>query len=276
MGKGEMGLYYGGSEFQFSFRISYAVKRLIIANAAIFLLQGICRMTFGLDYLSVVLGLNSYGVLHGMIWQPVTYMFLHYDLWHLLFNMFALWMFGSDVEGAWGARSFLYYYFFTGIGAGLLSFLTSIGVNVITIGASGAIFGILVAFGMLFPDRTVLMFFFFPMRARNFVILFAAIELWMTLASGPRAGGVARFAHIGGMLFGYLYLKYGDRIGHSLPRIRFNTGSRRKKGKQDWTHFMNEEVDPILDKISTQGIHSLTRKERKILKKARGRRRPGE
>ncbi len=273
-----MGLYYGGSELQFSFRISYAVKRLIIANAAIFLLQGICRMTFGLDYLSLYFGLNSYEVLHGMIWQPVTYMFLHFNVWHILFNMFALWMFGTDVEGAWGAKAFLYYYFYTGIAAGLLSFLTSIGVNVITIGASGAIFGILVAFGMLFPDRTVLVFFFFPMRARNFVILFAAIELWMTVASGPRAGGVARFAHIGGMLFGYLYLKYGDRIRYSFPRfprIRLNMGLGRKKGKQDWTHFMNEEVDPILDKISRQGIHSLTRKERKILKKARGRRGAG-
>ncbi|UCD56834.1 MAG: rhomboid family intramembrane serine protease [Candidatus Hydrogenedentota bacterium] len=267
-----MARYYGGSEFQFSVRITYAVKRLIIVNAAVFLLQQICRLTFGMDYLSLFLGLNSYRILHGMIWQPVTYMFLHYDLFHLLFNMFALWMFGSDIEGAWGPRAFLHYYFFTGIGAGLLSFLTSIGANVITIGASGAIFGILVAFGMLFPNRVVLVFFLFPMRARNFVILFGAIELWMTLASGPRAGGVARFAHLGGMLFGYLYLKYADRIRYSIPHIRITTGKRGKKSEQEWIHFMHEEVDPILDKISREGLHSLTRKERKILKKARGRR----
>jgi hypothetical protein len=112
----------------------------------------------------------------------------------------------------------------------------------------------------------------FPMRARSFVILFAAIELWMTLASGPRAGGVARFAHLGGMLFGYLYLKYGDRFRYSLPRIRINMGSLGKKREKDWTSFMNEEVDPILDKISREGLHSLTRRERKLLKKARGHR----
>jgi membrane associated rhomboid family serine protease len=276
MSEDRMGRYYGGSEFQFSVRISYMVKRLIIVNAAIFLLQQICRMTVGVDYLALFFGLNSHTVLRGMIWQPVTYMFLHYDLFHLLFNMFALWMFGSDVEELWGWRSFLYYYFLTGIGAGLLSFLTSIGVNVITIGASGAIFGILVAFGMLFPDRTVLVFFFFPMRAKNFVILFAAIELWMTLSTGPRAGGVARFAHLGGMLVGYLYLKFGDRIRYSIPRIRFTPRPRKENTAENWTDFMAGEVDPILDKISREGIHSLTRKERKILRKARGRRRSEE
>ena len=263
---------YQGPDFRFSVRLSYVVKCLIIANAAVFLLQNIIYMIFGRPYLSLLFGLNSQAVLHGFIWQPVTYMFLHYNFTHLLFNMFALWMFGSDIEEAWGARSFLFYYFFTGIGAGLLSFLTSIGVNVITIGASGAIFGILVAFGMLFPDRTVLAFFLFPMRARTFVILFAAIELWMTLGSGPRAGGVARFAHLGGMLFGYLYLKYGDRLRYSIPRIRINMGPVANKNEKDWTSFMNEEVDPILDKIGREGLHSLTRKERKILKKARGHR----
>jgi len=156
--------YRGGSygpDFQFSVRLPTAVKYLIITNAAIFFLQNLTQLMFGRPYLSLVFGLNSTAVFHGFIWQPVTYMFLHYDFLHLLFNMFALWMFGSDVEEAWGTRQFLFYYFLTGIGAGLLSFVTSIGVNVITIGASGAIFGILVAFGMLFPDRTVLAFFLF-------------------------------------------------------------------------------------------------------------------
>jgi membrane associated rhomboid family serine protease len=210
-----------------------------------------------------------------MIWQPVTYMFLHFDLLHILFNMFMLWMFGSSIEGEWGSREFLKYYFFTGIAAGLLSLLVSINANVVTIGASGAIFGILVAFGMLFPDRIVLLFLFFPMRARNCVILLAAIELYMTLASGPHGGGVARFAHIGGMLFGYLYLKHGDRVRFSLPRIRFNMRSQSRNSGGDWLEFMQQEVDPILDKISREGIHSLTRRERKILKKARGLRKDG-
>jgi membrane associated rhomboid family serine protease len=272
-----MGIYRGGSEFQFAIRLSYAVKRLIIANAVIFFLQRICYLLWGADYLAIFAGLNPAFVLRGMIWQPVTYMFLHYDFFHILFNMFALWMFGSSIEEVWGAKAFLKYYFITGIGAGLLSLLTSIiaGLTSITIGASGAVFGILVAFGMLFPNRVVLVFFFFPMRARNFVLLFAAIELWMTLETGPVGGGVARFAHLGGMLFGYLYLKYGDRLKYSFPRIRFNVRPRKQKNAEDWTDFMDQEVDPILDKISREGIHSLTRKERSILKKARGRRKDG-
>ena len=270
-----MGLYYGGSDSRFAVRMTDAVKWLIVANAVIFLLQQVCRMTFGGDYLALFFGLNSHAVLRGMLWQPATYMFLHYDLFHLLFNMFALWMFGSSIEAVWGPRPFLQYYLFTGVAAGLLSLLVSIGVNVTTIGASGAIFGILVAFGMLFPDRVVLVFFFFPMLARNFVILFAAIELYMTVVSGPHGGGVARFAHLGGMLFGYLYLKFGDRVRFSLPRIRFNTRQRGGNKAGDWHNFMRSEVDPILDKISREGIHSLTRKERKILKKARGRRDTG-
>ena len=251
------------------------IKQLIIINAVVFLLQNICFLTLGIDYLAVFFGLNSYWVLKGMVWQPVTYMFLHYDLLHLIFNMFALWMFGSSVEAAWGAREFLKYYFFTGIAAGLCSLVTSLGVNVTTIGASGAIFGLLVAFGMLYPNAKVLFMFIFPMRAKHFVLLFAGLELWMTLGVGPRAGGVARFAHLGGMLFGYLYLKFGDKVTFSLPRIpriRFNVGSRKNKREEPdtWNSFMENEIDPILDKISREGFGSLTKRERKLLKKGRG------
>lgn len=267
-----MARYYGDSGLQFSIGLPTAVKWLIIANVAVFLLQNILLLAFRFPLIDF-LGLNPDAVLHGMVWQFVTYMFLHYGIYHILFNMFALWMFGSDIEKVWGAKSFLYYYFFTGIGAGVLSFLSSIGSNFVTIGASGAIFGILVAFAMLFPNRIVLVFFLFPMRARNFVILFGAIELWMTLASGPVGGGVARFAHLGGMLFGYLYLKFGSKVRFSMPRIRLNLKLRRNKTEEEWLQFMRNEVDPILDKISRQGIQSLTRREKRILKRARGHRR---
>jgi len=270
-----MTYYQGSSDFRFATRLTPVIKQLIIINGIVFLLQNICHLMFGIDYLAVFLGLNSFLVLKGMVWQPVTYMFLHYDPIHLIFNMFALWMFGSSIEAAWGAREFLKYYFFTGIAAGLCSLATSLGVNVTTIGASGAIFGLLVAFGMVYPDARVLAFFLFPMRARNFVLLFAGLELWMTLGVGPRAGGVARFAHLGGMLFGYLYIKFGDRVNLSLPRIpriRFNVRSRKgsRKEPDTWNSFMENEIDPILDKISREGFGSLTRRERKILKKGRG------
>ena len=265
----------GGPDFRFAIQISDMVKRLIIINAAIFLLQQLIFMASGGRYLSLYFGVSATLFLRGMIWQPVTYMFLHSSLGHILMNMFVLWMFGSDIEREWGPRAFLRYYLITGIGGGVLILLTSVamGDNSITIGASGAIFGLLVAFGMLFPDRIVLAFFIFPMRARNFVILIGAIELWITITAGPYGGGVARFAHLGGALIGFLYLKFGDRIKYSIPRIRFKTNSRNETKAQDWSSFMREEVDPILDKIGREGIHSLTRKERNILKKARGHKR---
>ncbi|GAB4350635.1 MAG: rhomboid family intramembrane serine protease [Candidatus Abyssubacteria bacterium] len=264
--------YYGRSEFPFSVRMTTAVKWLIIANVAVFVLQTVSIIALKRDYLTVFFGLTSPLVLRGMIWQPVTYMFLHGGPWHILINMLFLWMFGTEVEGMWGAKSFLRYYFLTGVGAGILSFLAGLGNPHPTIGASGAIFGIMVAFAMLFPNRIVLMFFFFPMRARNAVLLLGAFELWVTLTAGPYAGGVARLAHLGGALVGFLYLKYGDKIRYSLPRIRFTNSTGRQSKEDDWERFMNEEVDPILDKISREGIHSLTWKERKILKKARGKR----
>jgi membrane associated rhomboid family serine protease len=269
--------YYGGSEFRFNVGMTDAVKWLIIANVIAFLLQRIGVLLGGVDYVGVFFGLNRTLVFRGMIWQPVTYMFLHGNLLHILINMFVLWMFGTSLEATWGPKSFLRYYFLTGIGAGLLSLVADIitGSTIPTVGASGAIFGLLVAFGMVFPDRIILAFFIVPMRAKHFVLLIAGIELLVTLEAGPYGGRVARFAHIGGMLIGYLYLKYWDRLKYSIPRIRFNTGTRRQSKTEDWEGFMNEEVDPILDKISKEGIHALTRKERRILKKARGRRKDG-
>lgn len=267
-----MGRYHNGSDFQLSVRITDAVKMLIIANVAVFLLQ----IVFGPGLLIRLLGLNSQAVLHGMIWQPVTYMFLHLDLIHLFFNMLILWMLGSEIEYSWGARSFLIFYFVTGIGAGLVCFFTGLGSPAITLGASGTIFGVLVAFAVMFPNRILLAFLIIPMRARTLVIILMIMELWMTVsAMDPNAGGVARLAHLSGGLIGYLYLKFGDRVKFSLPRIRFNTRSQKSSDSQKWADFMKNEVDPVLDKMSREGIHSLTRKERSILKKARGRKKSG-
>jgi len=268
----------GGPDFRFAVQMSDAVKWLIIINAAIFLLQQLIFMASGGRYLSLYFGVSANLFLRGMIWQPLTYMFLHSGIGHIFWNMLILWMFGCEIERAWGPRVFLRYYFITGIGGGVLILLTSMamGDNSITLGASGAIFGLLVAFGMVFPDKIILAFFLFPMRARNFVILIGAIELWMTVTAGPYGHGVARFAHLGGALVGFLYLKFGDRIKYSIPRIRFKSSSQNETKAQDWSSFMREEVDPILDKIGREGIHSLTRKERNILKKARGHKRNSE
>ena len=140
------------------------------------------------------------------IWQLFTYMFLHGGIWHLLFNMLALWMFGAPIEQDWGTRRFLKFYFLCGIAAGvcdvtLHAILGDWGTS--TIGASGAIYGLLVAFGVLYPEAPVLMFLLFPMKAKYMVMIFAGIEFLTTL--GPN-NGVSSIAHLGGMAFGYLYL----------------------------------------------------------------------
>jgi membrane associated rhomboid family serine protease len=146
-------------------------------------------------------------VYHFAIWQLVTYLFLHGGITHILFNMLALWMFGTPLEQQWGTRQFLKFYFYCGIAAGVcdVAINAMLGVwNTHTIGASGAIFGLLLAFGVLYPNQTVLMSFLFPIKAKYMVMIYAGIELLLSI--GPNTG-VSSVAHLGGMAFGYIYLK---------------------------------------------------------------------
>jgi membrane associated rhomboid family serine protease len=153
----------------------------------------------------------------GWIWQPVTYLFLHADFFHILFNMLGIWMFGVELERMWGTRDFVRYYGITGVGAaatvilvGLLPFAaTADTYSSITIGASGALYGLLMAYALYFPDRPILMFMLFPVPAKYFVMILGAIAF----LSGP-GGSVSNAAHLGGLIFGYLYLR-GGRGGFS-------------------------------------------------------------
>jgi membrane associated rhomboid family serine protease len=147
------------------------------------------------------------------LYQLFTYMFLHGSIGHLLFNMLALWMFGLTLEQTWGTRRFLKYYFLCGIGAGICDVVVNaaLGHNSSTIGASGGIYGLLLAFGVLFPDTQVLMYFLFPIKAKYLVMIYGAVELLSAL--GSRNSGISNVAHLGGMLFGLLYLKVPVRVG---------------------------------------------------------------
>ena len=141
-------------------------------------------------------------------WQVVTYAFLHGDLWHLFFNMLGLWMFGSEIERLWGARRYLQFLLASVLSAALtqLVWTALIGTHVPTVGASGALFGLLLAFGMLFPNRTIMPLFPpIPMKAKVFVAVFGALELLLGLSGGT---GIAHFAHLGGMLGGFLMIRY--------------------------------------------------------------------
>jgi membrane associated rhomboid family serine protease len=143
-----------------------------------------------------------------MPWQLITYAFLHGDPLHLFFNMLGLWMFGSELERLWGNKRFIQYLVASVLAAALVQILFTllVGTMVPTIGASGALFGLLLAYGMLFPNRTIMPLFPpIPMKARTFVIVFGALELFLGLSGGS---GIAHFAHLGGMLGGYLMILY--------------------------------------------------------------------
>ena len=161
------------------------------------------------------------------LWQLVTYLFLHGGVGHLLFNMLALWMFGSALESEWGTRAFLRYYFLTGVGAALVTIAFTPSSMNPTIGASGAIFGLLLAYGVLHPNRPIFIYGIFPVKAKWFVIGIGAMTL---LSSWAYTGdGVAHLAHLGGMLFGYAYLKRVWRIQELVQEIRWRLRRRRFK-----------------------------------------------
>ena len=226
---------------------SPAVRILLIVNIAAWLLSIV------VPAIVEGLGLSPAAVFQRFaVWQLVTYMFLH-DIGgfgHLLFNMLALWMFGTDLERTWRTRFFVKYYFVCGIGAGVATLLLSLFNNQlygqITIGASGAIYGLLLAYGLYFPHRTIF-FIVFPLPARVFVTILGAIA-FVSSMGGP-GGGVAHTAHLGGLVVGYLYLKGlrfrpFDELKYrwlrwrmSRARSRFNVysgGRKEDDWKQDW------------------------------------------
>lgn len=178
------------------------VKNLLIINL-IFFLATLVLERGGYANITTMLALNAPWTGRFRVWQLVTYMFMHGGFDHLFFNMFALWMFGYVLENFWGWKRFLIYYLVCGIGAGLLNLLIP-GWG-LTVGASGAVYGILLAFGMMFPNERIYLYFLMPIKAKWFVIGYAAIELFEGLF---RMDGIAHFAHLGGMLFGLLLILY--------------------------------------------------------------------
>lgn len=178
------------------------IKNLLIINLIVFLATMLLERN-GLYIITNSLALNPIGSGRFHIWQPITYMFMHAGWSHLLFNMFALWMFGYVLENYWGSRRFLFYYFICGLGAALCNLLVP-GWG-ITVGASGAVYGILLAFGMMFPNERIYLYFLMPIKAKWFVVGYAVIEL---LEGLTMSDGIAHFAHLGGMLFGLLLILY--------------------------------------------------------------------
>ena len=207
------------------------VKNLLIINVLLFIATGVLSAPpFNID-LTNILGLHYWESDLFKPWQIVTYMFMHGNIPHILFNMFAVWMFGSHIENRWGSKRFLNYYLLTGFGAALLHYLifhfyTLPGIpsqvysntypltayeyflqNSVVVGASGSLFGILLAFGVLFPNTLLYLYFAIPIKAKYFVIGYGLIELFSGISNNP-GDNVAHFAHLGGMLFGLIIFGY--------------------------------------------------------------------
>ena len=293
-------------------------KNLLVVNVLAFIATFVLERS-GID-LTRMLGLHFFLASEFHIYQFITYMFLHGGFTHILFNMFALWMFGSVIERVWGPKKFLFYYICCGVGAGftqeLVQYITyemegmaayqyvnAGGVQMTTdtyinlwttIGASGAVYGILLAFGMIFPnERLFIIPFPFPIKAKWLIVGYIAIELFSAM-SGP-GDGVAHMAHLGGMLFGFLLIRYwqnhpdsSNNFGRSRGQEFFDNLKRKYDARQNQQHMKaertnpdmrretdeeynvrqrknQEEIDAILDKIRKSGYDSLTKEEKKKL-----------
>lgn len=275
------------------------IKYLLISNVAIFIIQHFIFAGFSVSgvplssFFIKFFALNPIGstVFPFYPWQLLTYLFMHGGFWHLFLNMLALWMFGMELENIWGSKKFLAYYMMCGIGAGLSTILLTplfTSLQLPTVGASGSVYGILVAFGMLFPNREIFLYFLFPIKAKYFVIIYMAIELF-SVGSNT---GVAHLAHLGGGLIGFVYLLLTKNNVSDLfrfnkkPKVtsnrptniyrnkyyeKYNTGSEKdvsdadyyaKDGNDDITQ---EKIDEILDKIGKDGYQNLSEEEKKIL-----------
>jgi len=259
--------------FGFGGSLTPIVRNLLIATGAIWLVQQLAGQQFiNLFALQPLAIKNDFA-----IWQLVTYMFLHGNLFHIFFNMFTLWMFGCEVERHLGSSKFLQYYLLTGIAGGLLQLAVNWGAPSIIYGASAAIYGVLIAFGLLFPNRTItlLLFFILPiqMKARTMVAIFIGISLVLGFQGQLLGGGdhVAHFAHLGGAFAGYFLLR-----GRSLYSGILRTIAERQRRKREVIenarkksiHRKRKEIDEILDRINEIGYDNIPQEDKNFLKHA--------
>jgi len=263
-------MYYDRMQTGFSLTVTPAVKKLIIINVIVFLGQFFFQSASPL-FIERFFGLVPAFVLHKFyLWQLVTYMFLHGGFFHIFINMFVLWMFGCEIERHWGSHDFYVYYFVTGIGAGIFNLIFEPSSTIPIVGASGAIYGVLLAFGLMFPDRPIFLYFLFPIRAKYFVLIFGVMSFMSAFSA--RGDGIAHFAHLGGMVVGYIFLRLDWRLEgfkkkfKSVRQGRQGMKIHRKKDPDDET--MKRRIDEILDKINAVGYENLTNGEKEILRRA--------
>ncbi|RKY52271.1 MAG: rhomboid family intramembrane serine protease [Candidatus Neomarinimicrobiota bacterium] len=257
-----------------------AIRNIIIINVAVFIfmylfpVERFFILTFGL--------VPKLVWSRGFIWQPLTHLFIHGGFWHIFWNMFVLWMFGMEIENYWGKKEFYKYYFITGIGSGLITLLFSLNSTIPVVGASGAIFGILIAFALMFPNRYLYLYFLIPIKAKYFVIFVAVITFFSTFT--PGASHISHLTHLGGFLIGFVYLKrwqissfirskfphtglFWTKIRFKIPIRKVHKTSKDEEliKKYDTDETFKEELNRVLDKINKYGYDTLDEEEKRTL-----------
>lgn len=241
---------------------------LIWMNVGAFLIQ-LGGSAFRVNWFEQWFALSVAGIRRGFLWQPLTYMFLHSGIWHLLVNLLVLWFFGREVEFFLGARRFGILYCGGGLVGAALWLAFNFQSPAVLVGASAAVLACVIAFATMFPERevTLLLFFILPVRIRAKHLAWIAIALDAVPLLEGSGGRIAHLAHLGGAAFGWLYVK---ALGYGKPWT-FRWIRWREPSAQDSEEYIRREIDPILDKISKHGMQSLTARERKILESARER-----
>jgi len=274
-------MYAGTSHTSFGYRLTPWVKRLLIANVVVFLITMVNQ-----DFFFRWFAFAPSRILT-QPWGAFTYMFLHGSVMHLLVNMLVLFFFGPPLESRWGSREFIRFYLICGLGGVALSFLF---VPSWIVGASAAIYGLMLAFAMNWPEAPIYIWGIFPIKAKWLVAILLGVSFLSAFGGG--GGNIAHFAHLGGIVTGFLYLKSdwrpSDRNKGKRPKIRIRHmaivpreeprrraepgESPRRKGPAGEASML-DEVDRILDKISAEGMTSLTAEERETLNHVSRRRR---
>ena len=253
-------------EFSYKPRLfTNAIKVLISINFVIFILQTLSR--------SESLFFPLFGLVpklvwsEKMIWQPFTYLFFHGGIWHVLINMFVLWMFGSELERLWGKNHFLKFYFITGIGSGLATMLVNVQSITPVVGASGAVYGVLLAYGLTYPNRTVYLYGIIPIKSLWFVLGIGFIAF---MSSFDNMSQVSHVTHLSGMLIGYFMIKKPIKLKGLWFQLRKKTLEyqiKREEKELSKNFIVEQDINQILDKINQEGFDSLTEEEQERLYK---------
>ena len=288
------------NQLRFGPRLTQGVKTLIMINGVSFLLMWSIDLVLSRSHAPMenqilkVFSLIPHFVLKGYFWQLFTYQFLHGGLLHFLVNMFTLWMIGPELEQKWSTQFFIKYYFICATGAGLFIFTMPIILDqsliIPTLGASGAIFGLLLAYAVYWPNRMILIWFIIPIKVKYFVLIIGFISLLLTFQSSG-AGGISHIGHMGGLITGYIYLMYKipqliegkrkmgytnkistmDALKNLLAKYQIYKKKKEWLTQQEDIHdetHMEEKIDELLEKISKRGWKALSVKEKDFLKKA--------